>query len=223
MSLISSSVRIVLHDIEMTLLPDKAIYFVKEKILLASDLHIGKTGHFRNAGIPIPAELAFADLNTLDRIFDEFEIEKFIILGDLFHAELNFDWRILAEWRENYKQLQIQLVKGNHDILQESIYKELNIEVFKSMVLNKFLFIHNFNHTDNEGDFFKICGHIHPAVRLHGKGRQAVTMPCFYFGNSFGILPAFGRFTGKYIINPKQDQSVFIITGDGDDKRVLKM
>jgi len=208
--LISNSIKIRIHDVEMILLPQKAIYFVEEKILLASDLHIGKAGHFRNAGIPIPSELAYADLETLDGIFTELEIERFIILGDLFHAELNIDWRILAEWREKYDLLHIQLIKGNHDILKASIYEELKIEVFDAINFNKFLLVHNFNHTNDSNGFYK-------------KGRQGITMPCYYFADSFAILPAFGRFTGKYIISPKQDHSVFIIAGAGEDKRVMKI
>lgn len=221
--MISNSIKIRIHDVEMILLPQKAIYFVEEKILLASDLHIGKAGHFRNAGIPIPSELAYADRETLDEIFTELEIERFIILGDLFHAELNIDWRILAEWRKQYNLLHIQLIKGNHDILKASIYEELKIEVFDAINFNKFLLVHNFNHTNDSNGFYKICGHIHPAVRLHGRGRQGITMPCYYFGDSFAILPAFGRFTGKYIISPKQNHSVFVIAGAGEDKRVMKI
>jgi len=207
----------------MLLLPQKAVYFVKEKILLASDIHIGKAGHFRNAGIPVPSELAFTDLETLDKIFSELDVKKLIILGDLFHAELNFDWRILAEWRMKYEFLHFQLVKGNHDILKRAIYEELNIEVFDAIIFNQFLFIHNFNRAEDADGLYKICGHIHPAVRLHGRGRQAATLPCYYFGNSLAILPAFGRFTGKYIINPKENDKVFVVMGRGNEKKVMRV
>jgi len=207
----------------MLLLPHKAIYFVKEKILLASDLHIGKTGHFRDAGIPVPSELAFTDLETLDKIFSQLDVEKLIILGDLFHAKLNLDWRVLAEWRGGYQFLQVQLVKGNHDILKRSIYEELNIEVFDAIIFNKFLFIHNINHAGDTDGLYKISGHIHPAVRMYGRGRQAATLPCFYFGNTLAILPAFGRFTGKYIINPKENDKVFVIMGREKDKKVIRV
>jgi len=223
MNLKQNSISIKVHDVEMLLLPQKAVYFVKEKILLASDLHIGKTGHFRDAGIPVPSELAFADLETLDKIFSELEVERFIILGDLFHAKLNIDWRILAGWRERYDLLQIQLVKGNHDILKESVYKELNVEVYDAIIFKNFLLVHNLGHAGNDNDLYKICGHVHPAVRLYSKGRQAATLPCYYFGDSFAILPAFGRFTGKFTISPKENHGVFVIAGAGEDKRVMKI
>lgn len=207
----------------MLLLPHKAIYFVKEKILLASDLHIGKAGHFRDAGIPVPSELAFTDLETLDKILSELDVEKLIILGDLFHAKLNFDWRILSEWRSNYTSLHIDLIKGNHDILKKSIYEELCIETYDAVVFNQFLLVHNFNHAAETNELYKICGHIHPAVRLRGRARQGATLPCFYFGASFAVLPAFGRFTGKYIISPKENDKVFVIMGRENGKKVISV
>ena len=126
MSILNNSYTIKLFDEELILLPQKAIYFKKYKTLLAADLHIGKTAHFRNAGIPVPTELAFVDLNILSDLFDDFnlDIERFIILGDLFHAEVNIDWRILKEWRDNYNHIKIQLVKGNHDVLRNIYYEE---------------------------------------------------------------------------------------------------
>jgi metallophosphoesterase superfamily enzyme len=62
-----------------------------------------------------------------------------------------------------------------------------------------------------EGDWYNLAGNIHPGVLLQGKGKQAVTLPCFYFGERQGILPAFGSFTGLARIQPKKEDRIFVI------------
>jgi uncharacterized protein len=211
--IIKNSIDVILKGEVFTLLSRKAVYYNKEKALLISDIHLGKTGHFRKAGIPVPAELAFTDLTCLAELLNHknLSVEKLIILGDFFHAEENFDLRIFEEWRKKNHKLKIQLIKGNHDIFSDNIYNLLDIETFNFAVLNKFILIHNLKDEENIDGLYKICGHVHPAVRVYGKAKQALTLPCFYFGKNFGILPAFGKFTGNYIIHPGENDAVFVI------------
>lgn len=65
---------------------------------------------------------------------------------------------------------------------------------------------------EEPGEGFNLAGHIHPGVRLRGMGRQQVTLPCFYFGEGQGLLPAFGAFTGLGLIHPKNTDAVYVIT-----------
>ena len=219
------SLDIVLNDEEFTLLPQKAIYYKKEKALIIADVHLGKAGHFRQAGLAVPAELAYADLQILDGLLGRsgLVIERIIVLGDLFHATLNPDWRIFEEWRKLNSDPEIILIKGNHDILSDSHYEELDIKVSEIMILNNFMLIHNFEDEEEIGGLYKLCGHIHPAVRMQGKAKQALTLSCFYFNESIGILPAFGRFTGKHIINPSESDNVFVISGSGEGDKVIRI
>lgn len=214
MKILDKSISVILKGEELMLLPQRAIYYKKEKALIVADVHLGKAGHFRNAGIPVPSELAFVDLLRLDDLLldENLEVEKLIVLGDLFHAKQNCDLRIFDEWRESNFKMKIHLIKGNHDILSNEIYRSLDIEIFDLAIVNKFLFVHNYNDGENLDRLYKICGHVHPAVRIYGKAKQVLTLPCFYFGERFGILPAFGKFTGNYIINPKENDSVFVIS-----------
>ena len=219
------SLDIVLNDEEFTLLPQKAIFYKKEKALIIADVHLGKAGHFRQAGLAVPAGLAYADLQILDGLLGRsgLVIERIIVLGDLFHATLNPDWRIFEEWRKLNSDPEIILIKGNHDILSDSHYEELDIKVSEIMVLNNFMLIHNFEDEEEIGGLYKLCGHIHPAVRMQGKAKQALTLSCFYFNESIGILPAFGRFTGKHIINPSESDNVFVISGSGEGDKVIRI
>lgn len=211
---------------ELTLLPQKAIYIEKYKTLIAADIHLGKAGHFRNAGIAIPGGLAEADLVTLSRIIQDIEINDIIILGDLFHASLNYDIRLFDAWRNNYHFIDISLVKGNHDILSDEVYRHYDIFLHKKYLLwNNFLLTHKPLPGDVKlnGCDYIFCGHVHPGVKLTGKGKQSISLPCFHFTEKQCILPAFGEFTGKYIVHPNGKDRVFVVSKAEEDFIVLKV
>lgn len=195
------------------LLPEKAIYWQKQKTLLVSDLHIGKSGHFRKNGIPVPDHINESNLNSLDQILDKTSPNHLIILGDLFHSDLNNEWQQFVTWRKQYHQLEVSLVIGNHDILKTQNYHAGIINVFKKLTLNPFLLTHDVSLLKDPAasDNYILSGHVHPAVKLTGSGRQSMKLPCFYFGKDYGILPAFGGFTGTHIIEPNEEDNVFVV------------
>jgi metallophosphoesterase superfamily enzyme len=61
---------------------------------------------------------------------------------------------------------------------------------------------------------YALAGHTHPAVRVHGRGGETATVPCFYFTPTHGTLPAFGALTGCAIIRPAEEDRVYGIAGD---------
>lgn len=75
--------------------PKKAIFWEEERALIISDLHIGKVGHFRKAGIAIPKLMEQEELALLSDLIHEFKPSKLIFLGDLFHSDMNNDWNWL--------------------------------------------------------------------------------------------------------------------------------
>ena len=195
------------------LFPESIIYWQKKKTLLIADLHIGKTGHFRNNGIAVPTQVAKSNLDALDSILDKISPEHLIVLGDLFHSNINKEWQQFIKWRKKYRQLEVSLVVGNHDILESENYHSGIINVFKQLSLDPFYLVHDVEQYQEfkHRDLYLLSGHIHPAVQLTGRGRQAMTLPCFYFGQEYGILPAFGKFTGTHVIQPNETDHVFII------------
>ena len=73
-----------------------------------------------------------------------------------------------------------------------------------------------FTHIPVKGfDEFNICGHVHPAVKLRGLGRQYMKLNCFYISDNQLILPAFGTFTGSHILKPNKTDHVICLTSDG--------
>ncbi|EOR94769.1 hypothetical protein ADIARSV_2143 [Arcticibacter svalbardensis MN12-7] len=210
----------------LVLLSEKGIYWEEQETLIVSDLHIGKVGHFRKAGIAIPKIMEQEELAVLSDLIHTYHPKRIIFLGDLFHSEYNDDWNWLMLWTGLFPNIQMVLVKGNHDILNDKQYCEAGFIVMKEYRLFPFKFIHEpvpFIHDallENEDtEWYCISGHIHPGVKLKGKGKQSVTLSCFYFNATQAIIPAFGKFTGNYCMEVTQGVHVFGVLNN----KVLKL
>src|ERR1700759_1811005 len=157
----------------LLLLPQKAIYWQQEKALIAADVHLGKVGHFRKAGIAVPLNMEQSDLAALSDLIHEYKPDKLIFLGDLFHSDMNNDWDWFTLWRSQFPKLEIILVRGNHDIIDDNHYLELNIQLHEHLLIGPFLMLHHpLAETKlNNAEGYVFCGHIHPGVRLVGRGR----------------------------------------------------
>ena len=192
------------------MLPQKAIYWSQEKALIAADVHFGKVGHFRKAGIAIPRDMEQDDLAMLSDLIHEHQSQKVIFLGDLFHSDMNNDWDWFVLWRSQFPMLQIILIKGNHDIISDKHYTDLGIQLYQRLIVGPFLMLHHpLTDPDKKEEGYVLCGHIHPGVSLVGRGRQSITLPCFAFGENQAILPSFGKFTGKVALLSRKTDKVF--------------
>ncbi len=196
---------------KLLLLPEKAIWLPAYQVLLVSDVHLGKGTHFRKAGIPIPRELSQEDMANLSDLISQYKPKKIIFLGDLFHSDINDDWNWFRLWRQLHQNIELILIKGNHDIIEEQLYQNLDILVVKELFLGPFLLLHNLPKKEREN--YILAGHIHPGIKLRSKGRQSLTVACFYFAANYAVLPAFGKFTGKACIEAKEGDLVFAIAG----------
>ena len=103
-----------------------------------------------------------------------------------------------------YDHIEFTLIEGNHDILGE--YPE-KLAVERRIELPPF----SFTHIREEDHLFNISGHIHPGVTVRGRARQGITMPCFLFSDRFGVMPAFGQFTGIKKVRPQKRDKVFVV------------
>lgn len=203
---------ITTHGEELILDKERAIYFPKHQLLAISDLHLGKSAHFRQAGVPVPASVAKQDLIRLDEILQKYKPTTLLINGDMFHHGLNADIDEFYQWRKNYQQTNFLLVKGNHDRLAKADYASMDIEIHEpSFCVGPFCFIHDAPKCTEE-ELYPISGHIHPGVTVVGKARQHLKFPCFYFGKDYAVMPAFSVFTGLYNIKPKKEEQVFAVT-----------
>ncbi|WP_367868204.1 ligase-associated DNA damage response endonuclease PdeM [Pedobacter sp. WC2423] len=196
---------------ELVLSQQRAIYWTSKKMLIISDLHLGKGAHFRKAGIQIPVTLNTADLNKLTDLITEFSPDSLLITGDMFHHQMNSEAELFRQWRVQYPELKIILIKGNHDRLKPEDYMGLGIETYQKELLDApFRFIHDQPETTD--DYYNITGHIHPGVTIYGKARQRMRLPCFYFGKNCAILPAFSVFTGLSKVKAEKGDLFYAIT-----------
>jgi len=216
MTMTPGGMEITLLDQHLLLLPQKAIYWKEEKALIAADVHLGKVGHFRKAGIAVPRDMEQDDLAVLSDLIHEHRPEKIIFLGDLFHSDMNNDWDWFAMWRRHFPKLRIILIKGNHDIIHDKHYLELDVALHQSLLVGPFLMLHHplTEETLEHAEGYVFCGHIHPGVSLSGRARQHITLPCFAFGNGQVILPSFGKFTGKVAMRHREHDRIYGVLKD---------
>lgn len=202
-----------LLDERFELLPQKGLYWTTRRILLLADLHIGKINHFRKSGIPVPHKANERNLELLVELVSVTKPARVLCLGDLFHSHYNPEWEVFGELVRHFSSVAFELVMGNHDIMSERQYERKGIRVYDELEIGGFLLTH---HPVEEvsPSCYNIAGHVHPGVQLIGKGRQSVTLPCFYFGKRRALLPAFGMFTGLARIYPEKDDRVFVVSED---------
>lgn len=201
-----------LQDEQITLLPQRALYWAKENTLIVADMHWGKTGHFRKNGIAIPSTTQDADERILSDLIHAYKADRLIVAGDMFHSKPNKETDSFTYWRNQHKALSIELVNGNHDILPRDSYANWNITLHDE-VLNIAPFTIAHDEIDTPQGFL-LHGHIHPALKIPLKGRTTVRTDCFCINEKSMLLPAFGKFTGRHTINQKDYKQLYIITDD---------
>ncbi|HEY1112263.1 MAG TPA: ligase-associated DNA damage response endonuclease PdeM [Chitinophagaceae bacterium] len=189
---------------------ERSLFWEEQKALVLSDLHLGKTGHFRKAGIAVPQAVLREDMQRLMTLLHYFRPEQLIVVGDFFHSRANLELELFKRWRYDVADLPIRLVRGNHDILQAEWYQEAAIDVIEpDLLLEPFLFTHD-RCVKSEAPY-TFCGHIHPGIVIQGLGRQSLRFPCFYFTPQYCILPAFGKFTGLATVQPSAGDTMYAI------------
>ena len=190
-------------------------------MLIVSDLHFGKTGHFRKSGIAVPQNIYKDDLQKLFSQIQFFKPKILLIAGDMFHSTANKELDFFVKWRNDIPQVDFYLIRGNHDILSKKFYKEANIKVYENkLAIGNFCFTHDMDTCDDPDDkLFTFSGHIHPGIKMLGAGNQSLMLPCFYFGKKYAVLPAFSAFTGLAKIRPSKSDHVFALVNN----EVIKM
>lgn len=212
MSVFIATKEIIIQNEAFTLTNQRAVFWEKENALLLSDLHIGKTAHFRKNGIALANHIMKSDLERLSALIEYFQPEKLIVVGDLLHAGDNSDVDEFCQWRNQYQDLKFYLIEGNHDRISESLEKKLCLDFKESLLeLGTFTLIHEF---DQERPGFQITGHIHPGIVLNS-AVKSIRLPCFALSENQLLLPAFSEFTGLDTKNLPKKSKFFVFTGEG--------
>ncbi|MES2775836.1 MAG: ligase-associated DNA damage response endonuclease PdeM [Bacteroidota bacterium] len=229
-------VKHIWHGQTFWLHPNRLMYWEEQNILIGSDLHLGKTGHFRKAGIGIPQQLYKEDLQRLFAAIQHFRPKQLLVVGDLFHSEANKELDWFTRWRNDFHTIDFHLVKGNHDILKKDWYEANGLIVSGELQVGGLRFLHDplplaltiEDQPSTESEPIPtVSGHLHPGIYISGGSRQVLRFPCFYFTETQCILPAFSVFTGLSSVKPKRGEDVFAITpsnaGKGQQGTIIKI
>lgn len=196
--------------------PHRCLFWEERKMLVLSDLHWGKTGHFRKHGLPIPDGAAREDLHRLTQQIIFFKPEQVVIVGDMFHSHANLQMEQWIRWQADFTSIAFTLIKGNHDMLHRSFYTRSNIHLITDHWLQPpFYFVHDAADkpvTEDKG-IITVSGHLHPGISMKGSGKQSLRFPCYFFAAPNLYLPAFSQFSGMAIIRPGKKDQVFAIVG----------
>jgi uncharacterized protein len=211
----NSFIKHTINNNDFILHSNRTIFWEQEKILILSDLHIGKTGHFRKSGIPVPPSVTKEDMQRLVDCISFFKPRQIVIVGDLFHSIENKEHDWFLKWRNDLSHIHFLLVKGNHDIATADWYSNAGIEVvLHYWKKHNFIFVHDTGDYIASGKEYVFSGHIHPAVSISGMGKQSLRFPCFYFTDSYAVLPAFGKFTGTHLVRPSKNEKAFALVNN---------
>jgi len=218
---VTGSLDVQVRGEALALLPQRALYWPRRQTLLVADMHLGKAAAFRSAGLPVPRGTTLAGLSRLDRAIGASGARRIVFLGDFLHAREGRapgTLDLVRRWREGHPGLELILIRGNHDRRAGDPPADLGIGCVDAPLPDPpFSFVHD---PDREAPHYAIGGHIHPAVRLVGRGRQRERLPCFWFRDTSAVLPAFGDFTGNAIVTPRQSNRLMVVVGESEVMRL---
>lgn len=200
---------------QLWLMPQRAVWWPAQQALLLADVHIGKATSFRRLGVPVPAGTTDDTLQRLDALIARCGAQHLIVLGDLFHSEhvqASGSLDAFAEWRLARDGLRITLIRGNHDHRSGDPSDALKIGCVDAPAdLGGLAGLHE---PDARFTGPAIAGHVHPAIRLQGRGRDRLRLPCFVLQGQQLTVPAFGAFTGMHTLSDLHGLRVFAVTGE---------
>lgn len=179
------------HGALLHALPSGALHWPEARVLVVSDLHLGKSARLAEAGgAALPPYDTQETLNTLESDIFLSDAAHVICLGD------SFDSAAIAGALPDREKLWItrlqagrrwSWIEGNHDPGP----LELGGSHHKALQINGLWFRHIAS-PDAAGE---VSGHYHPKARLTVRGRR-FSLPCFLLDSRRLILPAYGAYTG---------------------------
>ena len=215
--------RIRVAGADVVLHPSGAALLSAEQTLLVADAHFGKAVSFRRLGVPVPSGTTSETLDALSSVLAATRARRLVFLGDFLHSRRSHAAATLAalrSWRARHEELEVTLVRGNHDERAGDPPPDLEIAVVdQPLALGPFALCH---HPQPVPGRYVLAGHWHPCVSVGGRVFERLRLPCFWLGddsgtlpqNAVGVLPAFGSFTGMHRIEPRAGDRIFPVAGD---------
>lgn len=199
-----------------------AVFLPARRTVLVADAHFGKAVSFRRLGVPVPRGTTSETLDQLSALVADSGARRIVFLGDFLHSARSHapgTLAALARWRAQQPELELTLVRGNHDARAGDPPASLGIEVVdEPLPLGRFALCH---YPRPRPGAYVLAGHWHPCISVRGRAFERLRLPCFWFGDdsganpdsAVGVLPAFGAFTGMHRIEPAPGDRIFAVAG----------
>lgn len=214
-------------EIAAVLLPERAVYLPGASVLLVSDVHLGKCETLRVVGAPIPDGVIQADLARLASAVGRTGARRVVVAGDLVHAAAGLTSRVMdlvGQWRHEgvMASVELTLVPGNHDRRVGEAARRWAINVTDIAHVDDaagITCVHDPAEVQRGDATWRghvFCGHVHPRVRLRGRG-DGLSLPCFWSRRRpvpHTVLPAFSVFTAGVGIEPEGDDALWALAED---------
>lgn len=181
---------ISLNGEELVLLPEGAMWWPDERLLVVSDLHLEKGSAYAARGQLLPPYDTSATLCEVESLVTALQPECVVSLGDSFH-DGDAEARLCEHDRSRIRALTAATewfwVEGNHDPNPPA---SLGGRGAQELAMGGLVFRH-----EPVGGVGEVAGHLHPAAKVRARGR-AVRRRCFAVAQQHMVMPAFGAYTG---------------------------
>ncbi len=157
----------------------------KERILVASDLHLGLEHELWLGGVSIPSQTGKI-LERLQGYVAEMRPDRLLLLGDVKHNVPKTSWQERREvpdfLRRLSAQVKVEVVPGNHDSnLADMAPLGVRVRPSSGFVLDGVGYFHGHTWPDEKimRAGLMVAGHLHPAIRLKDPLGHSLTHPAW--------------------------------------------
>jgi len=203
------------------------VYIKSLKALVIGDLHLGFEGVSAKSGIYLPKvnlKYILEQIEKAAKNIGKNNIKRIIVLGDIKNEFDEVDEDEINELFSfsNYlrtvifnENLEMILIKGNHDNYVDAYAKAYNFIIYRQEALfNEYLMFHGEEEPREEfynKAKFLILAHEHPAIGLYTEIGTKIKYKCFLYGKNDNkyilVLPAISYYMQGTEINllPKEE------------------
>ncbi|ARM77177.1 metallophosphoesterase [Acidianus manzaensis] len=181
------------------------IYLKPLDSIILSDVHIGYEEEMSRKGIFLPKVQRKRFINIVEKSIKVFNTKNIIIDGDFKHIfnglgkQERDDLNYIFEYAKQ-KELNITIVKGNHDNYLSLVSDKYNIKLVDDIKFDKYIIFHGHKDIELSNDEYTyIIGHEHPRISLRDKLGFARKLQCFLIvplknNSKVVVLPALGTY-----------------------------
>ncbi len=176
----------------LTVLPEGALWWERESMLIVADLHFEKGSSFAARGITLPPYDTRATIGRLSALVGRWKPQSLVALGDSFHdraAEARMDETDARALEALTQKTQWTWITGNHDPVPP---RRFGGDVYEELIIGPLTLRHEPQAAPATGE---LAGHLHPVAAVRVRGRR-LRRRCVVSDGTRAILPAFGAYAG---------------------------